>query len=293
MHNKKTCKIQDIKTSLATNLLLADENNPSLELKDANLKWCLFLRLGMKDGRIHDCIFRHCIFEDCYFRNVRFRNVNFTGSFFKNCNLTKATFEACCFWYVQFSRCSINYDEVLQSLPSESNIAVPLLRSLRQNALEMGEKRIADKILLREIEIEKQELKNQFYSRTEYYKSRYKPIERLLSGVKFLGLWINGFIWGYGLKLQNLLLSAFVCILIFSSLLLIFGQFVISENPNVAVKLNFGRSLYLSIVTFTTLGCGDFTPASIFTHVVCAAESFFGVIFLGFLAAAVYRKFAR
>ena len=80
------CSIGNI-PSVAENLLIADESRPQGELKDVNMKWGMLVRLGMKDGWIHDCIFHHCIFQDCYFRNVRFRNVNFTGSFFKDCNI--------------------------------------------------------------------------------------------------------------------------------------------------------------------------------------------------------------
>ena len=292
MHNKKICKIKDIPSNLSENLLIADENSPQMELENANLKWGMLTRLGMKDGRIHDCIFRHCIFQDCYFRNVRFRNVNFTGLFFKECNLSKATFEACCFWYVQFSKCWLNYDEILQSLPSEPNVAIALLQSLRQNASEMGEKKIADKILLREIMIEKQELKNQFFARTEYYKSRYKTIERFFSGAKFLGLCISGFIWGHGLKLCNLLISAIVSIFAFAIFIFKLGSFVASDNST-PVDMSFVQSLYVSVATFTTLGCGNFMPANSGSYTICAFESFVGVVFLGFLAATVYRRFAR
>ena len=292
MHNKQVCKLKDLPSSLLENLLIADENNPGAEVKNANLKWSMLVRLGIKDGWVNDCIFRHCIFQDCYFRNVRFRNVNFTGSFFKDCNLSKATFEACCFWYVRFSKCWLNYDEILQSIPPESNIAIPLLRSLRQNAIEMGEKKIADKILLREIEIEKRELKNQCCARTEYYKSRYSTIERVVSGLKFLGLLIGGFVWGYGLKLQNLLRSALLGILAFAIFIFKFGSFV-TNGSSTHVDLSFAQSLYLSVITFTTLGYGDFTPASTTSYVICAAESFIGIVFLGFLAASVYRRFSR
>lgn len=292
MHNKQVCKLKDIPSNLSENLLIADENNPNWEMKNANLKWGMLVRLGMKDGRVHDCIFRHCIFQHCYFRNVRFRNVNFTGSFFKDCNFSKATFEACCFWYVRFSKCCLNYDEILQSIPPESNIAISLLRSLRQNAIEMGEKKIADKILLREIEIEKQELKNQFCARTEYYKSGYGTIERFLSGLKFLALLVSGFIWGYGLKLWNLIASGLLSILAFAILIFKYGSFV-SNGSSTRVDLSFFQSLYLSITTFTTLGYGDFTPASVGSYFICAVESFLGIIFLGFLAASVYRRFAK
>ena len=292
MHNKKICDLKDIPGNMTENILIADENKPSVELKNRNLKWSMLVRLSMKDGRIHDCVFRHCIFQDCYLRNVRFRNVNLTGSFFKDCNLSKATFEACCFWYVRFSKCWLNYDEILQSIPPETSIALPFLRSLRQNAIEMGEKKIADKVLLREIGIEKQELKNQFCAKTKYYKSRFNTIERLFGGLRFLGLQISGLIWGYGLKLLNLVASALLAMIVFAIFIFKFGPFV-RDGGSAHIDLNFAQSLYLSVITFTTLGYGDFTPSSAASYVICATESCIGFIFLGFLAASVYRRFAK
>ena len=293
MCNKDIRKIKDITPSMHENLLIADENHPNTEFKNINLKWGLLVRLGMKDSKVHDCIFRHCTFEGCYFRNTQFRNINFTGSFFKNCNLSKATFEACCFWYVQFSHCYIEYDEVLRSIPPESNISIPLLQSLRQNAIEMGEKRVADKILMKEIQIQKNELVNQILSRTSYYKNRYDMFERIISSLKLLGYLLEGFIWGYGLKLKNLLFSGILVIFAFGFLIFKFGCFAFNGNPEVATELSFGQSLYLSTITFTTLGYGDFIPISSVSYSLCAIESFIVIIFLGFLAATVYRKFSR
>ena len=291
MHNKEKYKLENIPSEPLENVLIADENKPGFTLKHKSLKRSLLTRLGMKQAVVHDFSFYHCIFQDCYFRSAKFSNVNFTGSTFKDCNLRKATFEECNLWYVQFSKCWLSYDAILQSIPTEPNIAILLLRSLRQNAIEMGEKKVANKILLREIEIEKQELKNQFCARTKYYKDRYGTIERVLSFVKFLGLKISGLIWGYGLRLQNLIASALLGMLVFAYLIYKYGAFVQKDNGQ--IDLSFVQSFYLSVITFTTLGYGDFTPASFWSYFICASESCIGIIFLGFLAASVYRKYAR
>lgn len=293
MHNKKECKIADIVPSKMENLLLSDEDVPSLDLGNVHLRRCLFIRVRMKKAKMRESSFIHCVFEDCYFRDAEFTGVNFTDSYFKDCNLHKASFSGCCLWYVRFSRCSLDYDRILQSLPSETGIAVRLLRSLRQNAIEMGERRMADKILMKEIEIEKQELKNQFLAHSDYYQSRYDWFERIKGGVKFLFLVLSGLIWGHGLKLRNLFLTASIVIIAFAFLLSKFGEFVTAVKPDIPIKLNLCKALYLSVITFTTLGYGDFTPASISAYIICAGESLLGIVFLGFLAATVYRRFSR
>ncbi len=293
MHDKKLCKISNVGSGVIENALFADEDVPSVELRDAKLRRCLFVRIRAKQAEILDSSFKHCVFEDCYFKDTHFSDVDFTDSYFRDCNLTKVSFEGCCLWYVRFSRCRVDYERILHAIPSQSSIAVPLLRELRQNALQMGEKNVADKILVKTIEREKEELKAQFWAISDYYRTRFKRTARIKSGAKFVNLTLSGLIWGYGLKLTNLLLSGLFAICVFSALIAKFGLFVKDPNCAVGVKLTSLESFYLSVVTFTTLGYGDFTPASALARLICSIESLFGIVFLGFLAAAVYRKFAR
>ena len=164
---------------------------------------------------------------------------------------------------------------------------------MRQNAIETGNKKIADKILLKQIVIEKEELKNQCLAVTDYYKNRYNVIERMVSGLRFLGSILSGLIWGHGLKVKNLITSGLLAMIFFALLIYKYGTYAVDGNAKVPIDLTLPQSLYLSIITFTTLGYGDFTPTSIFAYFICAIESFFGIIFLGFLAATVYRKYSR
>jgi len=290
MHNKKVCTVTDIPDQ-GENLLLADEDKPTLKLDNVTLKRCFFVRLGLKNAEFRKVNFHQCVFEDCYFRRSTFYDVDFTGSFFKDCNLERASFEAVRFWYVRFLRCRLNYDEILQCVPAEPNIAISLLRSLRKNAIEMGQKEIADRLLEREIQAEKCELKNRFLGVSAYYRRRYNSVDRLLSAGKFVGLVLGGWILGHGLKLRNLLISAFILILAFGLWFSQFGLF--NHDTSEGIYLNFWKSLYLSLATFTTLGCSEYGPASALTYIACGIESFLGVVFLGFLAASVYRKFSR
>jgi hypothetical protein len=288
-----TSKITDIKSNSVESTTFANEDHPGIEIKDLNLKWCVWKRIATKSGRIHDCIFRRCLFDHCYFRDVKFRNVNFTGSFFSNCNLSKVNFEACNFWYVRFSKCVINYDEILQSTPPETNIALFMLQSLRQNALEMGDKKAADRIVIKEISFHKKELWNRISAKTNYYKTRFDTLRRMESFLKLLGLLMSGLILGYGLKLRNLIFSALATIVVFALVFSGLGSFASQGNLQTPLKLGFGMSLYLSTITFTTLGYGDYAPSNTVSYLFCSIESFLGIIFLGFFAATVYRRFSR
>jgi hypothetical protein len=293
IHSRQLCKIGDLKSGESNSVVIADEDVPSLQLKGMNLRRASFIRVRCKAAKIQESRFIHCIFEDCYFRETNFAGVDFTGSYFKDCNLYKATLQGCRLWYVRFHRCSLDYEAILRCIPAETSIAVPLLRSLRSNALEMGEKEIADRILLREIEKEKEEFKNRLLGVSDYYRSRFGTLERLESGLRLAGSVLSGWLWGYGLKLRNLFLVAFVLIFGFSLWLYASGSFEIAGKEGEPVKLDLARSLYISVVTFTSLGCNTHSPVSVSAHIALALESFLGVLFLGFFAAAIYRRFSR
>jgi hypothetical protein len=223
-------------------------------------------------------------------RKAKFNNVDFTGSFFTDCNLEKASFQAVQLRYVRFLRCILNYREILQSLPVEPIIAISLLKALRQNATMMGSNEVGDAILLQEIKLETHEFKNQFLGVSTYYKDRYKNFDKLKSFLLFLCNKISEFCWGYGIKLRSLFRSALLIVVLFAFIFYL-GTFKFCDSS--PISLGVWDSLYFSIVTFTTLGHPLYAPISLFCQAACAIESFLGVLFLGFFAASVYRKFSR
>ena len=92
------------------------------------------------------------------------------------------------------------------------------------------------------------------------------------------------------MRLRILFRSALILVVLFAILFYFFGAFLHQGQPS---QLSTWMSFYISIATFTTLGHSAHTPVSGFTYVLYAFESFTGVLFLGFLAASLYRKFAR
>ncbi|TKJ36170.1 MAG: hypothetical protein CEE38_12130 [Planctomycetes bacterium B3_Pla] len=289
MPKKKQHSLPEV-TASAENRLFVDSNHPNHTAKDITFKRCMFVRVGLKNATLVKLIFHRCVFEDCYLRGVKFQNVDFTGSTFKECNLERTRMDSCGFRYARFSKCLLNYDEILHSLPTEPNLAIGLLKSLRCNAIEMGNKDIADRLLSRQIDIEQQDLRKQIWGPTEYYKEHYKGVDRLLSLLKLVRLRISGLFWGHGLRIMRLFISAVLLIVLFASLYQFFGTFT---KANEIVQNNFPMSLYLSTVTFTTLGHPAYSPNTTFTYILCAFESILGVVYLGFLVAALYRKLSR
>ena len=289
VHKKQLSQLENAGQT-SENQFFADEEHPALKLRDQHFERCLFARIGLKKAELDKTTFHRCVFVDCYLRCTRFHNVDFTGSFFKDCNLERAAFESCCLRYVRFRHCHLSYDELLNCLPSEPNIAILLLKSLRANAVEMRDTEVVDRLLACQIGVEMQELRNRVRGASEYYRSRYEGIDRLLSLVSLVSLMLSGWIWGHGMSLKPLLRSASVVILAFAFLFYLYGSF----SPEIAGSSEgFLKSLYLSVATFTSLGLPNLTPASGLTFLLCALESVLGIVFLGFLGAAVYRRFAR
>ncbi len=274
-------------------LLFADEECDDADVKNTVLDRCIFDNVGLKQARFSGGAVTHCRFEDSYLRHCIFGQVDFTGTIFTNCNLAAASFAGSKLWYTQFVRCQLNYNEILQSLPTEVNLRKQLLRSLRVNAVDMGEKHIANRILLLELKAEREEHYKIFTSSNSYFRDNYDVIQRFQS----LGGWIahhlRSSIWGYGLRLNALFRTAVIVILSCGLAYWLTGAKFYVPHTSSRETISFLQALYFSAITFATLGFGDFSPADWTAQLLAAIESLCGCIFLGFLAASVYRRLAR
>lgn len=104
-----------------------------------------------------------------------------------------------------------------------------------------------------------------YFVRALKYKFRY-----------FISL-LEYIVWGYGEKPLRVLLNGAIIIFIYSIL-----YCFMKEGDS---YLLYGKSLYFSIVTFTTLGYGDVRPSEAF-QLICASEAILGAITMGLVVAA-------
>jgi len=65
------------------------------------------------------------------------------------------------------------------------------------------------------------------------------------------------------------------------------------HSTGLAWPLTFGRALYFSIITFTTLGYGDIKPAPGLGSALCATEAILGGIMMALTVLVIGRKFMR
>jgi hypothetical protein len=259
--------------------------------------------LSMECSRIYDLWLRKAILKECdikysmlervNLRNAKLQQVDFTGTSFVNCDLSQAELSGCCLWYTRFDRCMLNYDSMLANLPNEYNLQTHVLRSLRLNASSEGDTRQANRLLLLELDSERRNLYQCFMHTSSYYRDRYKGVERALAFVHWLEHWAQRLAWGYGLRLKNLSVNIAILILVISLVIYSSGSTYNVGETDSARALNFSEAIYVTIITFCTVGFGDITPAALGGRVIASLTAVFGVIAWGFFVAAIYRRLAK
>jgi hypothetical protein len=126
---------------------------------------------------------------------------------------------------------------------------------------------------------------------SDYYRERYKGVERAVAFVHWLGHWAQRLAWGYGLRLKNLSLNIAILILAISFVIYSCGSTY--NVGGIARALSFSEAMYVTIITFCTVGFGDITPAAFGGRVIASVTAVFGVIAWGFFVAAIYRRLAK
>ncbi|HOW59207.1 MAG TPA: potassium channel family protein [Candidatus Omnitrophota bacterium] len=104
----------------------------------------------------------------------------------------------------------------------------------------------------------------------------------------FLGS-LHGFIWGYGEKPFRVLGLA-AGVIFFSALFYHFSGMILTGG--FVQKIGFGESLYLSMITYTTVGYGDYLPMG-WVRGIAAAEALSGILFTPLFLIAMARRYLR
>jgi len=264
-----------------------------VELTAVALSHCLLQDKYLRDVTFRTGKIEHCRFEHTNLRNAVFDRVNLTGSRFVACDLAHTRFENCVLWYVVFERCELDYESVISSLPPENNICKRLLSVLRMNAESMGEKTWADRILLRELAAERQDLRDAIRHASPYYVKNYDVLDRLVSVFRLSWHYVRFGLWGYGIYLSRLMLSATGLLLVLATIVSRDGFRFVVAGESATRSLSWLEGLYFCVINLTTVGFGDISPANGTARVLASLTAVCGVILFGFIAAAFYRRLGR
>ncbi len=127
----------------------------------------------------------------------------------------------------------------------------------------------------------------EFYIREMRMKrKRYREQHRL---AKWIAFWLSAIVTGYGEKWRNVVMSAFAIVLIYAVAYYAVGA--ISPDGE-DYDADFRESLYFSVVTFTTLGYGDYAPLTEW-QLLAVSEAFIGAFTIALFVLVFGRKMMR
>jgi voltage-gated potassium channel Kch len=101
-------------------------------------------------------------------------------------------------------------------------------------------------------------------------------------------LWVSRTYWQYGSE-PSWVIGWAAALVIGCAFIYWLNGSSISDNLPVKELFTFGKALYFSTTTFTTVGYGDFSPLG-GLRVITSIEAFLGIFSMGFLVAGYASK---
>ncbi len=265
----------------------------------------LLNRCKAKDGLFNAVSARRYILRNCTFINCDFQNLRWRRATIENCR-----FEGC-----RFTDCDLAEAKVIKSVFQRIDDDIPCVLDrvdLQEGVLEGTQIRaflhhcqfdlvVPDTHTL--FDFEDVDDHSSFVGMpfsvarvTPYTKSKMALAIRrdywkqLLTTHSAPSRWAWSFFWrivGYGFELRNLFAVYSSAIFIFSLSILYTSKFKAFKIGDVVSELTYWQSLYYTIVTMTTLGYGDISPAngSLLGYFVVAMMVTTGYLALGALVA--------
>jgi len=260
----------------------------------------LFIKLKNERGEIS---FERAYLENIYLdiELVEGGLINFTGALLKNTKIKKGQIE----------------NHILQEEKKEFSEAQEIYLLLKNNFHGIGQYEDESWAFTKERDMERLSQSFPYYKVDLKYKSKkenFLPILKWIRKGNFKKWIISTFsnmIYGYGEKPWNVIFSAGILIFIFALLFSLIGignpEIIelkgtgIYQNSGNIVDLaskgflknnvirNFPDCLYFSLITFTTLGYGDFRPLEGWGRILAGSEAFIGA----FMMALFVYTFAR
>lgn len=246
-----------------------------VHFEGAILKHCNFL-----DGKIHECLFEnaditHSTFQnasinDCSFREADLIGVNFTGTRFANCNFTDATIKDVLLGSTLVDQ-KTNFGRILKSEKDENyHFASIEYKQLKEMYKNSSLHEIAD---------------------TCHYKEMVsrRKITKLIHPSRWANYIFGDLLCKYGTSFVRVFLSGLV-VIVFCALL--YFEYESLQYRIEGAMISFWDSLYFSVVTFTTLGYGDYHVVGMMRF-VAGLESFIGAALMSLFTVVIARRIIR
>jgi len=266
-------KIQEQDDGYIENIAILSE----IHFEGASLKHCTF-----EDGKIHNCYFEHADLSYVNLKNSSISTCNFQESTLAGANLQETKITNCSFIDANIRDISISTSTFLDE---KTNFGKELKTEKEGN--------------LHFASIEYKQIKQMYknsslYNIADHYhykeniaKRKTKPKH---SPARILNYMFGDLLCKYGTSFGRVLTASMVIIL-FTTLLYMPND-ALKYNGSILHYTSFSNALYFSIVTFTTLGYGDF-HATGYARFVAGMESFMGAALIALFTVIVARKLIR
>jgi len=232
-------------------------------LRNVNLRWAVFRDVGFKNARFAGCNLSQVTFADCYLRRAQFEKCDLVNSRFDSCDFSQAVIRESRVDFATFKNCEVGLQNIEFRRDSTPRAMVRVCRSLKLNAMSMGN--FADAGQLTYLE--------KTYERLGLFREK--------AWVAWLASAIQNLLWGYGERPWRLALF-----MLFN--IVFFGTLIHFADP--LPDKTYWEHIYFSGITYLTVGYGDLAPhapLARFLSVICAAA---GIGTFGMLIAAVTKK---
>jgi hypothetical protein len=233
-------------------------------LRNVNLRWAVFRDVGFKNARFAGCNLSQVTFEDCYLRRAQFEKCDLVNSRFENCDFSQAVIAESRIDFAAFKNCEIRLENIRFRHDASEQAMVRVCRSLKLNAMSMGN--FADAGELTYLE--------KSYERRGHYRRR--------EWAKWLASAALDLLWGYGEKPWRLALVMMINIVIFGTILY--------WVDGLAAGKSYWEYIYFSGITYLTVGYGDLAPDTPLAKFISVLNAGTGIGTFGMLIAAVTKK---
>jgi hypothetical protein len=232
-------------------------------LRNVNLRWAVFRDVGFKNARFVNCNLSQASCTECYLRRAVFEKCDLVNAHFDSCDFSQAAIIESRIDFASFKNCEIQLQAIQFRKDASEQAMVRVCRSLKLNAMSMGNFADAGNLTY----LEKTHERRALYTRGEW--------------ARWVGSLVQSWLWGYGEKPWRLALFMAFNIVVFGTLL---------HWANALPDKAWWEHVYFSGITYLTIGYGDLAPVGPLARFLAVIEGAAGIGTFGMLIASVTKK---